>query len=143
MPTQFQTVEKWLEYTLDDLRESLRKLKIDDTGHLLASVQGHLVAAAGDDVQKLSIAYAVYGKFVDMGVGRGMGAGVRKRDSDYQRIRDERGQLHKYSRKARPWSSKVIGKQAMRLSIILSDYYGETTVASIQQALPNQVQITL
>ena len=143
MPTQFQTVEKWLEYTLDDLRESLRKLKIDDTGHLLASVQGHLVAAAGDDVQKLSIAYAVYGKFVDMGVGRGMGAGVRKRDSDYARIRDERGRLRQYSRKPRPFASKVLGKQSFRLSVLLSDYFGATITARIQNALPAQVTINL
>lgn len=142
MLTQAQTVEKWLEYTLDDLREQLRKQKIQDTGHLLASVQGHLVAAAGDDVTKLSIAYATYGMFVDMGVGRGMGKGIRKRDSDYERIRDGRGRLLQHARKARPWSSKVVGKQAMRLSIILSDYYGETTIASLSN-LPAQVQITL
>ncbi len=142
MLTQAQTVEKWLEYTLDDLREQLRKLNIQDTGHLLASVQGHLVAAAGGDVTKLSIAYATYGMFVDMGVGRGMGKGIRKRDSDYERIRDTRGRLLQHARKPRPWSSKVVGKQAMRLSIILSDYYGETTVASLSN-LPSQLEITL
>jgi hypothetical protein len=143
MPTQFQTVEKWLEYTLSDLRENLRKLNVNDTGHLLASVQGHLVAAAGGDVTKLTIAYAAYGKFVDMGVGRGMAAGVRKRDSDYARIRDARGQLHKFSRKPRPFASKVLGKQAFRLSVLLSDYFGETITANLQNALPAQVTINL
>lgn len=143
MPTQFQTVEKWLEYTLDDLRENLRKMKIIDSGQLLASVQGHLVAAAGGDVQRLSIAYAAYGKFVDMGVGRGMFAGTRKRDSDYARIRDERGRLRTFGRKPRPFSSKVIGKQSFRLALILSDYYGETTIATLQNALPAQLTINL
>jgi hypothetical protein len=143
MPTQAQTLEKWLEYTLDDLRENLRKLKINDTGYLLASVEGHLVAAAGGDVDKLFIAYAAYGKFVDMGVGRGMMAGTRKRDSDYARIRDERGQLHKFSRKPRPFASKVIGKQTFRLSVLLSDYYGDTIIAKIQDALPTQLILTL
>ena len=143
MPTQFETVEKWLEYTLDDLRENIRKLKINDTGHLLASVEGHLVAAAGGDVTKLSIAYAAYGKFVDMGVGRGMGAGIRKRDSDYARIRDERGQLHKFSRRPRPFASKVIGKQSFRLSVLLSDYFGNTITAKIQDALPAQITLNL
>lgn len=142
METQVHTLEKWLEFTLSNLRDNLRKLKIQDTGHLLASVQGHLVAAAGGDVTKLSIAYAAYGMFVDMGVGRGMGAGIRKRDSDYQRVRDERGQLHKYSRKARPWSSKEVGRQTRKLSILLSDYYGQTILANIE-SLPAQVAITL
>lgn len=143
MPTQFETVEKWLEFTLDDLRANIRRLKINDTGHLLASVEGHLVAAAGGDVQKLSIAYAAYGKFVDMGVGRGMGAGIRKRDSDYARIRDARGQLRTYSRKPRPFSSKVIGRQSFRLSLILSDYYGERVIATVQNALPSQLTLNL
>lgn len=143
MPTQFETVEKWLEFTLDDLRANIRRLNINDTGHLLASVEGHLVAAAGGDVQKLSIAYAAYGKFVDMGVGRGMGAGVRKRDSDYARIRDERGQLHKFSRKPRPFSSKLIGRQSFRLSVLLSDYFGNTITANIQDALPAQITLNL
>ena len=143
MPTQFQTVEAWLEYTLIDLRENLRKMKINDTGHLLASVEGHLVAAAGGDVTRLSIAYAAYGKFVDMGVGRGMGAGIRKVNSEYARIRDERGQLYKFSRKPRPFASKVIGKQAFRLGVLLSDYFGETIIANLENALPSQVTINL
>jgi hypothetical protein len=143
METQVHTLEKWLEFTLENLRERLRKLKINDTGHLLASIEGHLVAAADGNVERLSIAYAIYGKFVDMGVGRGMGAGVRKRDSDYARIRDERGQLHKYSRKARPWSSKEIGRQSFRLSELLSDFYGRTIIANIESALPAQVSISL
>ena len=143
MPTQFQTVEKWLEYTLDNLREQLRKQKINDTGQLLASVQGHLVAAAGGDVERLTIAYAAYGKFVDMGVGRGMGAGIRKANSAYARIRDERGRLHQHTRKARPWSSKTLGKQSFRLGVLLSDYYGETIVANLSDALPPQVTINL
>jgi len=143
MPSQFETVEKWLDYTLDDLRANIRRLKINDTGHLLASVEGHLVAAAGGDVQKLSIAYAAYGQFVDMGVGRGMGAGTRKRDSDYARLRDERGQLHKFSRKPRPFSSKVIGRQSFRLGVLLSDYFGSTITATIQAALPAQITLNL
>lgn len=143
METQVHTLEKWLEFTLANLRERVRKLKINDTGHLLASIEGHLVAAAGGNVERLSIAYAIYGKFVDMGVGRGMGAGIRKRDSDYARIRDERGQLHQYSRKARPFSSKEIGRQSRRLSEILSDFYGRTIIANIEDAIPTQVSINL
>ena len=98
---------------------------------------------AGGDVARLRIAYAVYGQYVDMGVGRGMGAGVRRATSDYARIRDERGQLHQHSRRARPFSSKEIGRQSVRLGVLLSEYYGETTIAHITEALPGPVNITL
>ena len=143
MVTQHETVEQWLAFTLSNLRERIRQFKAVDTGALLASVQGFLVSAAGGDVARLSIAYAVYGQYVDMGVGRGMGAGVRRANSDYARIRDERGRLHQHSRKARPFSSKEIGRQSVRLGVLLSEYYGETTIASIQEALPGTIEINL
>jgi hypothetical protein len=141
--TQQQTVEAWLDITLSNLRERVKELRIQDTGALLASIQGHLVSSAGDDVQRLSIAYAVYGQFVDMGVGRGMGAGLRKVNSQYATIRDERGRLFNHARKARPWSSKELGRQTLRLSVLLSDYYGRTTLATLQAALPGEVGISL
>ena len=143
MATQHETVEQWLAFTLSNLRERIRQFKAVDTGALLASVQGFLVSAAGGDVARLRIAYAVYGQYVDMGVGRGMGAGVRRANSDYARIRDERGRLHQHSRKARPFSSKEIGRQSVRLGVLLSEYYGQTTIASIQEALPGTIEINL
>ena len=143
MATQHETVEQWLEFTLSNLRERIRQFKAVDTGALLASVQGFLVTAAGGDVARLSIAYALYGKYVDMGAGRGMGAGVRKANSDYDRIRDERGRLHEHKRKARPFSSKEIGRQTVRLGVLLSEHYGETTIASLTDALPGTVEINL
>jgi hypothetical protein len=143
MSTQRGTIEAWLEFTLSNLRERLRTLKAVDTGALLESVKGIIVGGAGDDVQRLTIAYALYGQFVDMGVGRGMGAGVRKSNSDYARIRDERGQLHQHSRKARQWYSKEIGRQSVRLGVLLSEYYGQTTIVNITDALPAAVEINL
>ena len=143
MATQHQTVEQWLEFTLSNLRERIRAFQAVDTGHLLASVQGFLVTAASGDVARLSIAYALYGKYVDMGVGRGMGAGVRKASSDYDRIRDERGRLHTHSRKPKPFSSKEIGRQSVRLGVLLSEHYGATTIARITDALPGTVEINL
>jgi hypothetical protein len=141
--TQHETVEQWLAFTLSNLRERIRQFKAVDTGALLASVQGFLVTAAGGDVARLRIAYALYGQYVDMGVGWGMGASVRRANSDYARIRDERGRLHEHKRQARPFSSKEIGRQSVRLGVLLSEYYGETTIASITDALPGTVNITL
>ena len=142
MATQKQTVEAWLGFTLQNLREQISKLKIKDTGHLLASIHGALIGSAGDDVERLSVAYAMYGKFVDMGVGRGMGAGVRKSNDAYTRIRDEKGQLYRHSRKARPWSSKEMGRQTFRLSTLLSEYYGDTMIA-VTLDMPATVEINL
>ena len=141
MSKQREIVEKWLEFTLSNLRENITKLKIQDTGHLLASVQGLLVGAAEGDVTKLSIAYAVYGQFVDMGVGRGMGAGIRRRDSDYARIRDARGALLKHNRKARKWYGPEIGRQSVRLGVLVSEWYGQNLIAKVAEAVPGTIDI--
>lgn len=143
MSKQREIVEKWLEFTLDNLRENLRKLKVNDTGELLASVQGQLVGAAGGDVTKLNIAYAIYGQFVDMGVGRGMGAGIRRRDSEYEKIRDQRGALLRYERKKRQWYGPEIGRQSVRLGVLISQWYGENMIAKVTDALPGTIDISL
>ncbi|MBC6988577.1 hypothetical protein [Hymenobacter sp. BT491] len=143
MATQKMTVERWLEITLSNLREQVIKQKVRDTDELLDSIKGQLVAAADGDVERLSIAYALYGKFADMGVGRGMGAGVRKSNSAYTKIRDAKGQLYRYSRKKRQWYSKEMGRQTMRLSTLLSEFYGDTMIAMAQDAVPGTVEINL
>ncbi len=71
-----------------------------------------------------------------MGVGRGMGTGVRKGNEAYTKIRDEKGQLYRHTRKKRPWASKELGKQTFRLSTLMSEYYGNTMIAVLQDALP-------
>ncbi|MDF7810517.1 hypothetical protein [Hymenobacter sp. YC55] len=143
MATQKMTVERWLEITLSNLREQVIKQKVRDTDELLDSIKGHLVAASDGDVEKLSIAYALYGKFADMGVGRGMGAGVRKSQSAYAKLRDEKGQLYRYSRKKRQWYSKEMGRQTQRLGTLLSDFYGETMIAMALDSVPGTIEINL
>lgn len=143
MATQKQTVESWLDYTLLNLKEQVVKMRIHDTGELLSSIQGHLLASAGDDVERISVAYALYGQFVDMGVGRGMGAGVRKSNDAYARIRDDKGQLYRHIRKKRQWYSKEMGRQTFRLSTLLSEFYGDTMIAMAQDALPGTIEINL
>ncbi|WP_460504364.1 hypothetical protein, partial [Hymenobacter agri] len=83
--------EAWLRFSIEKFRANLKRLKIGSTQDLYNSLAGELVSAAGGDELKLRLSYAVYGMFVDMGVGRGMGAGVTKAQSaDYARLRNKR-----------------------------------------------------
>ena len=104
-PTQLSELEvakKWLDITISRFIENMRKLRIQDTGTLMASFQKQVVGSAEGRLQ-LRLSYALYGKFVDMGVGRGMAAGVRKGDDGYDRVRKNRGQLRRHTRKPRNW----------------------------------------
>lgn len=107
----------------------MRQLRIENTGTLMASFQKQVVGSAEGRLQ-LRLAYALYGKFVDMGVGRGMGAGVTKKDDGYDRIRKTRGQLRRHTRKPRNWYSREMSYQTKRLSELMLDLYGEVLITT-------------
>jgi len=131
-PTQLNELEvakKWLDITIANFIDNMRKLRIQDTGALMASFQKQVVGSAEGRLQ-LRLSYALYGKFVDMGVGRGMGAGITKKDDGYDRIRKTRGQLRRHTRKPRNWYSRELSYQTKRLSELMLDLYGNVLIAT-------------
>ncbi|MDO7853143.1 hypothetical protein [Hymenobacter convexus] len=132
---------QWLDITVERFVGNMRRLRIEHTGTLLASFRKEVIGAAGSDLFRIRLSYALYGKFVDMGVGRGMGAGIRKGDDGYDRIRKTRGQLRRHERKARAWYSKEVAHQTKRLSELMLDLYGQVLVAKATDALPGETII--
>lgn len=130
----------WLKYTIEHFQANIKRLKIGATNELRDSFQGTLVSAAGGDELKLRIAYAIQGLYVDMGVGRGMGAGVTKRGGqtkegrDYHELRNSRGQLNRHERRAKRWYGKQIAFDSRRLAELVSDLWGKTSIATITTA---------
>ena len=96
--TPHQLAQQWLDITVERFAANMRRLRIGKTGQLLASFRKEVIAAAGADRLRLRLSYALYGQFVDMGVGRGMGAGLRRGDDGYDRIRNTRGRLRRQQR---------------------------------------------
>jgi hypothetical protein len=150
LPEQFarnerDLAEAWLKFSLEKFRGNIRKLRIGSTQDLFNSLSGELVSAAGGDELRLRIAYAIQGMYVDMGVGRGMGAGVTKAaGADFARLRNERGQLHRHERRAKRWYSKQMGRETHRLSELVSELWGTVMLASVGSALSAEgVEITI
>ena len=127
--SEVELATKWLDFTVTSFIENMRKLRIVDTGALLASFKKQVSVSAKGRLQ-LSLGYALYGQFVDMGVGRGMKAGVRKGDDGYDRVRNTRGKLRRHERKARPWYSKEMAYQTKRLSELMLDLYGQVLITT-------------
>ena len=75
MSQELDLANKWLDFTIESFVENMRKLRIQDTGTLMASFKKQVIGSAEGRLQ-LQLSYALYGKFIDMGVGRGMGQGV-------------------------------------------------------------------
>ncbi|QIX60859.1 hypothetical protein HER32_06585 [Hymenobacter sp. BT18] len=142
--SELQLATSWLAITVEQFQANIRQLKIINTGALLSSFKTQVIGAAGGDELKLRLSYALYGKFIDMGVGRGMGAGITKRDDGYDRIRNGRGQLKRYQRKARRWYSKEVAYQMHRLSELMSDLKGRVVLSAALDAVPaGNVEINL
>ncbi|PJJ59450.1 hypothetical protein [Hymenobacter chitinivorans] len=133
---------QWLDITVERFQANMRQLKIKDTGALLASFKKQVIGSADGRLQ-LQLSYALYGKFVDMGVGRGMGQGVRKADDGYDRIRTSRGRLKRHERKARKWYSKELAYQTKRLAELMSELHGTILISAVTDALPETTHINL
>lgn len=136
--------EAWLKYTIEHFRANIKRLKIGSSQELYESFVGTLVSASGGDELKLRIAYAMQGVFVDLGVGRGMGAGVTKAGGqtregrDYNELRNSRGQLHRHQRRAKRWYSKQMAFDSKRLAELVSDLWGTTLISAVSTAAPTQ-----
>ena len=142
---QRQLALDWLKYTVEKWQENLRKQKIGKSQDLRRSLRGWLAEQAGGDRKRLRLAYAVQGVFVELGVGRGMGAGARKESADYRRLRNEAGKLHRHVRKAKKWRTKQLVREQHRLGELMSDLTGRTLVAMVASNTqgPTEVQINL
>ena len=137
MSQELELATKWLDFTVESFVENMRKLRIRDTGTLMASFKKQVIGGAEGRLQ-LQLSYALYGKFIDMGVGRGMGQGIRRGDDGYDRIRNSRGRLQRQERKARKWYGKEMSYQTKRLAELLSELHGTILISSVSDALPAQ-----
>jgi hypothetical protein len=81
----------WAQITIKRWRRKIDRMKIGQhsSGELFRSFKYNVLASSGGDVQKIEFAFRYYGKFVDMGVGRGtklgdqpMSIGIRKLSFD-------------------------------------------------------------
>lgn len=134
---ELEMARKWLDYTVESFIRNMRQLRIRQTGALMASFKKQVIGAASGRLQ-LQLSYALYDKFVDMGVGRGMGQGVRRGDDGYDRIRNTRGQLKRRERKAKKWLGKTLAYQTKRLAELMSELHGTILISQISDALPAQ-----
>lgn len=105
--------DKWLSTTIANLHQALAKYNIGKVdGKLLRSITGEVVKS-GEDVEKIIIKFAQYGRFVDMGVRRG----IKRRES-----------------KQRPWFTKTKTREVARLRELLAEHYTHKVVNEVESA---------
>ncbi len=114
-----ETVEAWAEIVIKNWRQKIIQLDIGVTGALYDSFQHEVIGQAGSNPEKIEFAFKYYGRFVDMGVGRG----VDKGNPGYVNTR----------RKAKKWYSKVFYSETAKLRELLAEKYGIIGAAVIKE----------
>lgn len=114
------TVDGWAHYAIVEFQKALDKQKIGITRQLFNSFKKQLQANRGD-VMAVMIRFLQYGRFVDMGVGRGLAA--YERDSNRANLVGARAygaNVPYVKRRPKKWYSKTRWAQMMRLQELLA-----------------------
>lgn len=101
------TVQAWADIVIERWETKIERLKIGHSGNLVNSFYHHVKTQANGNVELITFSFEYYGKFVDMGVGRG----VKIADVEFS------------NRRPKPWYSKVFFSQLEKLKDILADKY--------------------
>jgi hypothetical protein len=128
----------WLSITLKRLKNELSQRGINDTNTLLNSVEGSM----GTDV--IYLQYMMYGKFVDMNVGRGRGLERNAEKVMMDRLMAQMmGKRPGRRQKKHQWYSRRMGKEQYKLGILLADMYGQAGTDAILQAMPKVIELKM
>jgi len=111
-------VREWARITVDRWQEKMRKLKIADSGRLMQSFMHTVIHNAEGDISKIDFAFEYYGKFVDMGVGKG----VKIEDvKELGMSRREDGRRTGNRRRPKKWFNKTFYAEMMKLKELTQD----------------------
>lgn len=141
-PDLLSIVDKWLEITIDQFRDALDTYEIGKLdGELWKSIVGEVISS-GREVEAVIIEFMQYGRFVDMGVGRGMTTGTRKElGKNFFKRRNAQGQLHSNLRKAKPWYSKTKFREIATLRELMARKLSDTAISEVEGAIRGGLNI--
>jgi hypothetical protein len=120
------TIGAWADIVIKMWQAKIAEMNVWDTGELYRSLQNSLLTGAGNDVDKVEFSFKLYGIFVDMGTGKGFGAG-NSGDLGFTPVRKEK-----------LWYSKIFYREVMRLKEILAQKYSEEAARTVVFELNNK-----
>lgn len=111
------TVQAWADIVITIWLNKIEQLKIYQTYQLADSFVNHVISHSNGDVQKIEFAFLYYGKFVDMGVGRGV---------TIEDVQDTGNR-----RKPKPWYSRTFYAEVQKLARIMAEKYARKGALAI------------
>jgi hypothetical protein len=135
-------VQGWADVAIGRFKEALKKEGIQEYSRdLIESLVAEL-GRSGGNIDEVIFKFKGYGRFVDMGVGRGVAIGGRGTEA-FKNKRREDGKLKQYGRKAKPWYSKTKTREVSILRQLLITQYGVRTLAELENGLSFTTNETL
>ena len=131
-----EIAEAWAKITIIKWKKKLASNRIGDTGSLLQSFKFNILASAQGNVLKITLLFAYYGRFVDMGVGRGVKIGDVKESATSRRLS---GKMLGNIRRPKKWYSKTFHAEVMKLSEIFAKEYGHRGVLAITENVSDKL----
>lgn len=137
-----QVASEWAAIVITRFMESMDKYHVDNQfGGLYNSFKNELERSGGD-VAAVVFKFLKYGRFVDMGVGRGISLGRRMINRQMEVYKDYRGKtVGKLGRKPKPWYSKTFYREVAILSKLFQEHIGESVLRPIESALSGTITI--
>ncbi len=133
-----EIAEAWAKITIIKWKKKLASNRIGDTGTLLRSFKYNVLASAQGNVLKITLLFEYYGRFVDMGVGKGIKIGDVKESAGSRKLS---GKMLGNRRRPKKWYSKTFHAEVMKLSEIFAREYGHRGVVAITENLSdNSIQ---
>jgi len=135
------TLEAWADIVIKNWIAKIMKLQAYDTMALSESFGRHVVGNSNGVPERVEFAFMFYGRFVDMGVGKGKGAAggmsrdqkrIVKRqlkmghtDMAFHKKKAFENYNDKYlkEREAKPWYSSTLFAEVQKLQAILAEKY--------------------
>jgi hypothetical protein len=112
-------IVQWADIVIRIWEEKMLQLQVHDTFELANSFIHHIIGQAGGDITRIEFAYNYYGKFADMGVGKGVSL-----------MEQRQGQS---TRQAKPWYSKTFLREVRKLAIIIGNRYSHMGAIVIKE----------
>ena len=116
--TPLEIADKWAFFTISIWKEKLVKYRVGKPGDpLSSSFIKSIVSTPDGELVKINFAFKYYGKFVDMGVGKGTSIGGVTENKTSRRLE---GRKIGNRRRAKKWYSKTFYAEVATLKEIMA-----------------------
>jgi hypothetical protein len=133
MYNEKEIVSKWADILIQRWRKNLRRRKVGKDGALNKSFAYSILSAPDGSVILAKLEFLFYGRFVDMGVGKGTTIDKVSRSQMADKVRGKR--------RPKKWYSGTLAGETRKLATILSTEIGGEGIQSIESAL-DKIKVT-